>query len=256
MDAMLDFAIDLARRAGVLLLSTFEGQRDVRLKSPFELVTDADHASEALVVSAIRRQYPDHAIVAEESGGVAAEAGYTWLLDPLDGTNNYAHGLPVFSVSLALLRDGAPLLGAIYDPTRDELFAAERGKGARCNGRRIRVSENATLAASLLATGFPYDYATNPDNNAREFTTLAGRVQGVRRPGSAALDLAYVAMGRFDAFWELRLQPWDSAAGALLVSEAGGRVTDWRGGGWNPWSDRLLASNGRIHDEMVQELQF
>ena len=254
MDTMLEFAIDLARRAGVLLLSMFEGQRDVRLKSPFELVTDADHASEALVVSAIRRQYPDHAIVAEESGGVAAEAGYTWLLDPLDGTNNYAHGLPIFSVSLALLRDGAPLLGVIYDPTRDELFATESGQGARCNGRRIRVSENSTLAASLLATGFPYDYATNPDNNAREFTTLAGRVQGIRRPGSAALDLAYVAMGRFDAFWELRLQPWDSAAGALLVSEAGGRVTDWRGESWNPWSDRLLASNGRIHDELIQAL--
>ncbi len=254
MDTMLEFAINLARRAGVLLLSMFEGQRDVRLKSPFELVTDADHASEALVVSAIRRQYPDHAIVAEESGGVAAEAGYTWLLDPLDGTNNYAHGLPIFSVSLALLRDGALLLGVIYDPTRDELFAAESGQGVRCNGRRIRVSENSSLAASLLATGFPYDYATNPDNNAREFTTLAGRVQGIRRPGSAALDLAYVAMGRFDAFWELRLQPWDSAAGALLVSEAGGRVTDWRGGSWNPWSDRLLASNGRIHDELIQAL--
>jgi myo-inositol-1(or 4)-monophosphatase len=254
MDSMLEFAIDTARRAGVLLLSMFEGQRDVKLKSTFELVTDADHASEALVISAISRQYPDHAVVAEESGGTAAEAGYTWLIDPLDGTNNYAHGLPIFSVSLALLHDGAPLVGVIYDPTRDELFAAERGEGARCNGRRIHVSENASLAASLLATGFPYDYATNPDNNAREFTTLAGRVQGVRRLGSAALDLAYVAMGRFDAFWELRLQPWDSAAGALLVSEAGGRVTDWRGGDWNPWSNRLLASNGHIHDEMVQML--
>jgi myo-inositol-1(or 4)-monophosphatase len=251
---MLDFTIDIARRAGVLLLSMFEGQRDIRLKSTFELVTDADHASEALVVSAISRQFPDHAIVAEEGGGTAAETGYTWLIDPLDGTNNYAHGLPVFSVSLALLYDGAPLLGVIYDPTRDELFAAERGQGARCNGRRISVSESQTLATSLLATGFPYDYATNPDNNALEFTTLAGRVQGVRRLGSAALDLAYVAMGRFDAFWELRLQPWDSAAGALLVSEAGGRVTDWRNGNWNPWSDRLLASNGRIHAELIQEL--
>jgi myo-inositol-1(or 4)-monophosphatase len=251
---MLDFAIDTARRAGLLLLSMFEGQRDVKLKSAFELVTDADHASEALVVSALGRQFPDHAIVAEESGGAAAEAGYTWLIDPLDGTNNYAHGLPVFSVSMALLHDGAPLLGVIYDPTRDELFAAERGQGARCNGRRIQVSRNPSLAASLLATGFPYDYATNPDNNAREFTTLSGRVQGVRRLGSAALDLAYVAMGRFDAFWELRLQPWDSAAGALLVTEAGGRVTTWGGGDWNPWSNRMLASNGQIHDELIQML--
>jgi myo-inositol-1(or 4)-monophosphatase len=251
---MLDFAIDTARCAGALLLEGLKSQRRIELKSSFEVVTDIDRASEQLIVSAIRARFPDHSIMAEEGGGMFDHSRPTWLIDPIDGTNNYAHGFPVFSVSLALLRDGAPLLGIVYDPTRDELFAAERGQGARCNGRRIHVSENETLAASLLATGFPYDYATNPDNNAREFTTLAGRVQGVRRPGSAALDLAYVAMGRFDAFWELRLQPWDSAAGALLVSEAGGRVTEWRGGRWNPWSDRLLASNGRIHDELIDAL--
>jgi myo-inositol-1(or 4)-monophosphatase len=251
---MLDFAIDLARRAGILLLSMFESQRAVELKSPFELVTDADHASEALILAAISQQFPDHAIVAEESGGAASDHGYTWLIDPLDGTNNYVHGFPVFSVSLALLQGGEPLLGAIYDPTRDELFSAERGQGARCNGRRIRVSTVETLAAGLIATGFPYDYATNPDNNTREFSALAGRVQGVRRPGSAALDLAYVAMGRLDAYWELRLKPWDSAAGALLVGEAGGRLSDWRGDPWTPWADRLLASNGHIHDEIIQAL--
>jgi myo-inositol-1(or 4)-monophosphatase len=252
---MLDFTIGLARRAGILLLSMLEGQRAVELKSPFELVTDADHASEALIVAAIAQQFPDHAILAEESGGAVAESGYTWLIDPLDGTNNYAHGFPVFSVSLGLLKDGALLLGVIYDPSRDELFSAERGQGARCNGRRIQVSNTLSLSAALIATGFPYDYATNPDNNTREFSALAGRVQGVRRPGSAALDLAYVASGRFDAHWELRLQPWDSAAGALLVAEAGGRLSDWRGGPWNPWSDRLIASNGRIHDELIHALQ-
>jgi myo-inositol-1(or 4)-monophosphatase len=254
---MLDFTIDLARRAGILLLSRLEGQRNIVLKSPFELVTDADHASEELIVTAIAQQFPDHAIVAEERGGAAHEAGYTWLIDPLDGTNNYAHGFPVFCVSLALLKDGALLLGVIYDPCRDELFSAERGQGARCNGRRIRVSETPTLAAALISTGFPYNYyAIDQDNNAREFNALLGRSQGIRRAGAAALDLAYVAMGRLDAHWELQLQPWDSAAGALLLSEAGGRMSDWRGGAWNPWNDRLVASNGHIHDELLQALQF
>ena len=250
----LDFAIDLARRAGVLLLSMFEGQRAIELKSPYELVTDADHASEALILDAIAQQFPDHAIVAEESGGTAREQGYTWLIDPLDGTNNYAHGYPVWSVSVALLEHGVPLLGVIYDPTRDELFSGERGQGARCNGRRLRVSQTPKLAGALLATGFPYNYATDPDNNTREFSALAGRVQGVRRPGSAALDLAYVAMGRFDAQWEMRLKPWDSAAGAVLVAEAGGRLSNWLGEPWTPWDERLVASNAHIHDEIIQAL--
>jgi myo-inositol-1(or 4)-monophosphatase len=252
---MLDFTIDLARRAGMLLLSRLEGQRDMVLKSRFELVTDADHASEELIIKAIAEQFPDHAIVAEESGGAQGESGYTWVIDPLDGTNNYAHGFPAFCVSLGLMKDGQLHLGVIYDPTRDELFSAERGQGARCNGRRLHVSETSTLAASLISTGFPYNfYELDQDNNAREFNTLLGRVQGIRRPGSAALDLAYVAMGRLDAHWELQLKPWDSAAGALLVTEAGGRISDWRGDAWNPWNDRLLASNGHIHDELIQAL--
>jgi myo-inositol-1(or 4)-monophosphatase len=252
---MLDFTIDLARRAGMLLLSRLEGQRDMVLKSRFELVTDADHASEELIIKAIGEQFPDHAIVAEESGGAQGESGYTWVIDPLDGTNNYAHGFPAFCVSLGLMKDGQLHLGVIYDPTRDELFSAERGQGARCNGRRLHVSETSTLAASLISTGFPYNfYELDQDNNAREFNTLLGRVQGIRRPGSAALDLAYVAMGRLDAHWELQLKPWDSAAGALLVTEAGGRISDWRGDAWNPWNDRLLASNGHIHEELIQAL--
>jgi myo-inositol-1(or 4)-monophosphatase len=252
---MLDFTIDLARRAGMLLLSRLEGQRDMVLKSRFELVTDADHASEELIIKAIAEQFPDHAIVAEESGGAQGESGYTWVIDPLDGTNNYAHGFPAFCVSLGLMKDGQLHLGVIYDPTRDELFSAERGQGARCNGRRLHVSETSTLAASLISTGFPYNfYELDQDNNAREFNTLLGRVQGIRRPGSAALDLAYVAMGRLDAHWELQLKPWDSAAGALLVTEAGGHISDWRGDAWDPWNDRLLASNGHIHDELIQAL--
>ncbi len=252
---MLDFTIDLARRAGMLLLSKFEGQRDVVLKSRFELVTDADHASEELIVKAIAEQFPDHAIVAERRRRAGAESGYTWVIDPLDGTNNYAHGFPAFCVSLGLMKDGQPVWGVIYDPTRDELFSAERGQGARCNGRRLHVSETSTLAAALISTGFPYNfYELDQDNNAREFNALLRRVQGIRRAGSAALDLAYVAMGRLEAHWELQLKPWDSAAGALLVTEAGGHISDWRGNAWNPWNDRLVASNGRIHDELIQAL--
>jgi myo-inositol-1(or 4)-monophosphatase len=251
---MLDFAIDLARRAGTLLIAYFERRRDVALKSQFDMVTDADRASEELIVSAIVQQFPGHAIIAEEGRNVTGESAYAWLIDPLDGTTNYVHGLPAFSVSLALLKDGAPLLGVVYDPTRDELFSAERGQGAHCNGRRLRVSSTPGLDTALISTGFPYDYATNQDNNAREFVALQARVQGVRRGGSAALDLAYVAHGRLDAHWELRLAPWDMAAGALLVSEAGGRLSDWRGGPWNPWIDRMVASNGHIHNEMLQIL--
>jgi myo-inositol-1(or 4)-monophosphatase len=252
---MLDFAIDLARRAGALLVTYFERRRDVALKSPFDMVTDADHASEELIVSSIVQQFPGHAILAEEGGGSAPrDSAYTWLIDPLDGTTNYVHGFPAFSVSLALLKEGEALLGVIYDPTRDELFSAERGQGARCNGRRIRVSSTSALNSALISTGFPYDYATNQDNNAREFSALQARVQGVRRAGSATLDLAYVAHGRLDAHWELRLGPWDMAAGGLLVSEAGGRLSDWRGGPWNPWTDRLVASNGLIHEELIQAL--
>jgi myo-inositol-1(or 4)-monophosphatase len=252
---MLDFTIDLARRAGILLLSKFENQRNIELKSQFELVTDADHASEELIISAIRKEYPDHAIVAEESGGAPRSTGYTWVIDPLDGTNNYAHGFPVFCVSLGILYEGEPYIGVIYDPTRDELFSAKRGEGARCNGRRLSVSNNETLATSLLSTGFPYNfYALTQDNNIEQFTRLSARVQGIRRAGSAALDLANVAMGRLEAHWELQLKPWDTAAGALLVTEAGGRITDWQGGPWNPWIDRMVASNGRIHEELIEAL--
>lgn len=251
---ILDFAIDTARQAGALLLAGLEQQRTLELKSPFELVTDIDRASEELIVGAIARQFPDHSILAEEGGGEEHDSEYIWLIDPLDGTNNYAHGFPVFCVSLALLKRHTPLLGVVYDPNRDELFTAERGQGARCNGRRMRVSPVRALAGSLLSTGFPYDYAANPDNNTREFTRLQARVQGIRRAGAAALDLAYVAMGRLDAHWELRLKPWDSGAGALLVSEAGGRLSDWQGNPWTPWSDRLVASNGLIHDELCAEL--
>jgi myo-inositol-1(or 4)-monophosphatase len=254
--AMLDFAIDTARRAGALLLAGLERQRTLELKSPFELVTDVDHASEALIVTAIAQQFPYHTIVAEEGTGTRHDSSYTWLIDPLDGTNNYAHGFPFFCVSIGLLHEQTTILGVVYDPLRNELFTAERGQGAHCNGRRLRVSPTPTLANALISTGFPYNYAATADNNAREFTALHAGVQGIRRAGAAALDLAYVAMGRLDAHWELDLKPWDTCAATLLVSEAGGQLSDWRGNPWTPWNDRLIASNGRLHAELIQALHM
>lgn len=251
---MLHFAIDTARRAGALLRAGLHSQRRVELKSPYELVTDMDRACEDLIVGAIAARYPDHAILAEERGGSFADARPTWLIDPLDGTNNYAHGFPFFAVSLALWAGPRPLLGVVYDPLRDELFSAEAGAGAFCNGQPLRVSAVETLAGALASTGFPYDYHLRPDNNLAEFDRIQARCQGVRRGGAAALDLAYVAMGRLEAHWEVDLKPWDTGAAALMVLEAGGRVTDMRGGPWQPWCASIIASNGHIHAELIEVL--
>jgi myo-inositol-1(or 4)-monophosphatase len=251
---MLDFVIDLALRAGSLLRARLVQTREVASKGHADVVTDADQASEALIVAAIRERFPDHAILAEEGGAVSTGAEYQWLVDPLDGTLNYLHGFPVFCVSLAVLRRDELHIGVVYDPMRDELFAAERGGGARSNGRLLHVSRTAALAQSLLTTGFPYNRFSQPDNNLREHNHLLLKAQDIRRPGSAALDLCAVAAGRSDAHWELGLSPWDVAAGALLVQEAGGCVTDWRHQPWRPGEPRIVASNGSIHDELLHEL--
>ena len=252
---MLDWTIELAYRAGAVLRAGLERKREIALKSRAEVVTDVDKASEALIVAAIRAQFPDHRVVAEEGGGAEGSSAYTWLVDPLDGTNNYAHGFPFFAVSLGLLQNDKPLLGVVYDPLRDELFTAERGAGARCNGRRLSVSGVAGLDTALLTTGFPYSRFTESDNNLREFGRLLLRAQDVRRPGSAALDLAYVAAGRSEGHWELGLHPWDVAAGALLVTEAGGTITGWQGQAWSPWDARMVATNGgQLHAELLAAL--
>lgn len=251
---MLAFAIDLARQAGQLLLDGLSRQRQIDLKSPYELVTDMDRASEELIVEAIRARFPDHAILAEESGGAFGDGRPTWLIDPIDGTNNYAHGFPFFSVSLALWDAGRPQVGVVFDPTRDELFTAQAGAGAFCNAQPLRVSRIGTLASALLSTGFPYDFGSRDDNNLREFSRVQARCQGVRRCGSAALDIAYVAMGRLEAHWEIGLKPWDTGAAALLLLEAGGRITDSAAAPWHPWSPRAVASNGLIHDELLEVL--
>ncbi|WP_129672863.1 inositol monophosphatase family protein [Candidatus Chloroploca sp. Khr17] len=251
---MLHFVIDLALRAGALLRAGLSSERRIEAKGRANLVTDIDQASEALIVGALKQRFPDHTLIAEEGSGHEGPSDYVWLIDPLDGTMNYLHGNPTFSVSLAVLYQGRLQIGVVYDPCRDELFAAERRKGAYCNGRLLRVSQVDALYDALLTTGFPYDRFTQPDNNLREHNHMLLKAQEIRRPGSAALDLCYVAAGRTDAHWELGLSPWDVAAGALLIEEAGGMITDWQGQPWHPAEERMVASNGKIHAELIQEL--
>ncbi len=255
---MLSFTQQLARDAGQILLERFGRRLNVQHKGDIDLVTESDLAAERLIVERIKSFYPRHAILAEESGATAGDesgGAHRWIIDPLDGTTNYAHGYPCFCTSIALERDGEIVVGVIYDPVRDELFAAERGQGATLNNRPIRVSETPQLAQSLLCTGFPYDVRDRGDF-ARHFTNFILHAQAVRRDGSAALDLAYVAAGRFDGFWEEGLRAWDVAAGALLIEEAGGRVSDYDGGKFSVYKPPLLVSNGLIHDEMMHVLKM
>ena len=252
---MRDFAIALARQAGQVLLRYFHQPLETQHKSSeIDLLTQADLASERLIVQAIRQQYPQHRILAEEGSAQKQPADYLWLVDPLDGTTNYAHGYPVFSVNLALQHAGHTVLAVTYDPLRDELFCAEPGQGTTLNDRPIHVSRTDRLICSLLATGFPYDRATRPDNNLPHFGRVTPRVQGVRRGGSAALDLAYVAAGRLDGYWEFHLNPWDWAAGDLLVREAGGTVTDVHGQPWAVGQGSIVATNGLIHRQLLATL--
>jgi len=246
----LEVAIDIARESGAMLAEMFRTPLEISYKRPSDLVTEADRRSEALIIERLHKHFPTHAVVSEEGGGQKIESAYRWYVDPLDGTTNFAHGFPVFCVSLGLAYRGDVIVGVVYDPTRKELFTAEKGAGAFLNGRQIHVSKTATVAESLLATGFP-PFDQNHDLNAQLFFRLTLMSHGIRRPGSAALDLGSVAAGRFDAFWELKLNPWDKAAGSLLISEAGGRVTDLAGGPMDLGVSEIFASNGQIHDEMI-----
>ena len=253
---MLNFAIQTARDAGSVLAERFGRKIEIANKSEIDLVTESDLASERLIIDRIKTYYPRHAILAEESGAsepVHGESDWRWIIDPLDGTTNYAHGYPCFCVSIALECQGRMEVGVVYDPLRDEMFSAERGQGATLNGRRIRVSSTPTLASALVCTGFPYDVRERSEF-ARHFSSFIMAAQGVRRDGAAALDLAYVAAGRFDGFWEEGLKPWDVAAGALIIEEAGGRVSNYANGPMNIFTPPLLASNGLIHEEMMRVL--
>lgn len=244
-------AVKIAHEAGRLLREFYQMRVGFELKGDFDLVTEADRASERLVVERILAHYPDHSIVAEEGGGREGSSDFRWYVDPLDGTTNFAHGYPAFNVTLALARGDEMIAGVVYDPLRDEMFAAEKGSGAYLNDQRIQVSSASRLADSLVSTGFPSKKRSqNP--NIHFYHQLAMSTHGVRRGGSAALDLSYVACGRLDAFWEFGLNPWDLAAGTLLVSEAGGKCSDMRGEPHCLKSKHLLVDNGLIHDEILE----
>lgn len=228
---------------------------DVSHKGVIDLVTDVDLASEQLIRDAIANRYPRHQVLAEEGGLAENASDYRWIIDPLDGTTNYAHGFPIFAVSIALEYRGELILGVVYDPMREELFACERGGGAALNRKPIRVSSATDLSLSMVATGFPYDIRTSRLNNLDHWANFAKNAQALRRCGSAALDFCYVACGRFDGFWELSLNPWDMAAGALMVVEAGGRVTDFSGGPFSVYRPEVIASNGPIHNRMIDVIK-
>jgi myo-inositol-1(or 4)-monophosphatase len=255
MDSPKGVAVQAVRKAGIVLKSKLGQKRKIGYKGAVNLVTEMDLLSEKIIVAEIRKRFPEHAVLAEESASVEKDSPFRWIIDPLDGTTNYAHGLPIFCISIALAKEEEVILGVVYDPTRDELFTAEKGKGARLNGRKIRVSSESNLSRSLLATGFPYDLRESKIDNFDHFHNFAIRAQAVRRAGSAALDLCYVAAGRFDGFWEMKLAPWDLAAGSLMVVEAGGRVTNFLGKPLALSGKHVLASNGRIHPAMLRILK-
>lgn len=248
--AFLTEACDIAHEAGKLLL-TFFGHVGYEYKGEVDLVTEADRASEKLIAARLRHAWPTHDIVGEEGTRDTHGAGLRWYVDPLDGTTNFAHGFPVFCVSLGLERDGQLIAGVVYDPTRDEMFAAARGAGAFLNSVPIHVSSTTTLAESILGTGFP-SAKRHPNPNIHFYHQLTLRSHGLRRAGSAALDLCCVASGRFDGYWEFNLHPWDTTAGVLLVEEAGGRVTRFDGAPFRIDSRETLATNGRIHQELLE----
>lgn len=256
MSPTLSDLIKLARRAGEILRAGFGKTHEISYKGEIDLVTEVDHQSEDFILGEIRKRYPNHQILSEESGAHSGSAENIWYVDPLDGTLNYAHGLPIFCVSIAYAHRGQLTLAAIFDPMADELFTAERGRGAQLNTKPIHVSAVSELKSSLLVTGFPYDAWTNPINNFAEFERFSKRTQGVRRLGSAALDLCFVAAGRLDGFWEIRLNAWDVAAGGLIAQEAGAKVTNVHGGpDFLSKPQSILAANPALHAKMLEVLQ-
>lgn len=243
-------AQDAARQAGDILRNNMNSIREISYKGAVDIVTNYDRISQQKIFEILSSRFPEHDFLAEEDLCEKKGSPYRWIIDPIDGTTNFAHTFPVFCVSIALEKKGEVLVGVIYDPVRDELFSAVKNQGARLNGKAISISQTDDLDKSLLSTGFPYDIRVSQQNNLDHFVNFATRSQAVRRLGSAAIDLCYVACGRFDGFWELKLNPWDVAAGALIVTEAGGHVTDFHGNAFNINGAEILASNGLIHTQM------
>lgn len=250
-------AEEAARVGGEVLMKRFGRPMDVEYKGDVDLVTVADRMSEEAVVSMIHARYPDHQVMAEEGTikNSASSSKYRWIIDPLDGTTNYAHAFPCFAVAVGLEVSGRMAVGVVYDPVRDECFAAQEGRGAFLNGRPIHVSEIESLDKALLATGFPYDRREHTEKYLRHFKSFLIKAQEVRRPGAATIDLCYLAAGRLDGFWESKLHPWDIAAASVIVREAGGRMSDFKGGEFSIYGEETLASNGKIHEEMLAVLE-
>ncbi len=248
-------ASEAAVRAGEIQLEHYGQDVKIEKKGAIDLVTEVDHACEGAILEVIRARFPDHDIVTEEQDLARTGSRHVWIIDPLDGTTNFAHSYPMFSVSIALAVDGGVVAGAVFDPLRDELFTAEKGAGAHLNGRRLKVTAEDRLIQSLILTGFPYDLHEKLVERLRPFIRVMARARAVRRAGSAAIDLSYVAAGRADGFWEAVLKPWDMGAGRLLVEEAGGRVTRFDGSPVSLGPDEIMATNGVIHDELMAVLR-
>jgi len=252
---MIEKIIDISREAGEIIKEGFGKKFSIEYKSNInDLVTEIDKASEKKIIDFIHKEYPRHNILAEESGKLDGNSEYTWVVDPLDGTVNFAHGLPIFSVSIGLMKNDEIIAGAVYDVMMDQMYTAEKGSGAFQNGKRILVSDNNDLQKSMLVTGFPYDIKENPKNAIEKFNAFLLEARAVRRLGSAAIDCCYVASGVFDGFWEVSLNLWDMCAGQLLIEEAGGKVTDLSGGKVDYNSVELLATNGKVHEAMQRVL--
>jgi myo-inositol-1(or 4)-monophosphatase len=253
-DPFKEIALAAALKSGEFIKKSVGKIRRLSYKGKTNIVTDVDKSAERMIIRKIRRSFPGHAILSEESSPAGRPSPYKWIIDPLDGTTNFAHAFPFFCVSIALEKDGRIILGVVYDPLRKELFTAQEGRGSRLNGRPIRVSKVSALSKSFLATGFAYDLEKRSNTNIKNFRNFLKNSLAIRRAGSAALDLSYVACGRFDGFWEIGLHPWDSAAGILIVREAGGVVTGFDRSRFSHYDDKILASNGLIHRQMIKIL--